>query len=149
MNISNISCLGNDPEKTFYATTYPQAVMCESMLRDVYIGKNRDRNISQYKIHVESHEIFDFENVGNHVYGYRITVTVNPNNLMDIGFEITDVFIWDKPAEFRINESRGGQSGYHFHDVFVTGRSANEAVLNAKELIIRQYMPDEEENDDE
>ena len=136
-------------KKTFYATTYPQAVMCESMLRDVYIGKNRDRNISQYKIHVESHEIFDFENVGNHVYGYRITATVNPNNLMDIGFEITDVFIWDKPAESRINESHSGQSGYHFYDVLVTGRSANEAVLNTKELIIRQYMPDEEENDDE
>jgi hypothetical protein len=134
--------------KVFYATTYPQAVMCKQLLDDIHTGKNVDRNISVYKTTIESKETFDDNDyyMRHHVYGYHITIHFNPDNMEDMGFEICEVFGWNDPAECRINSSYFGKSGYWFVDLFITAESANEAITNAKEYINRPSVLKELEN---
>lgn len=127
---------GDFVDKRMYATTYPQAVMCKRMLDDVYCGTHKNRDVSVYHTEIKSHETFDDTDIRNDVYGYRLHVHVNPDNPDDAGFEIQDVFLWNNPLECKlVDKGFLGISGYYICDMFVTGRSVDEAIMNVKEYL--------------
>lgn len=124
-------------EKSFYCTTYPQALMYQSALNTMYVSHGMERCCSVYRTSIESLKTADEEvSIDNDNYGYKIECHINNEYPDSIGYEIKEAFKWSDEYEANIVASVKGAM-FYVVEIFITGHSAEEAFENAKEFIDR------------